>query len=539
MTSLALKLVQRRYCALMESAYDVVVVGSGFGGGITACRLAEQGWRVCVLERGRRFGPGDYPDRPEQAPRMFWHARHNPGGMFDLRIMRDVAVMTGAGVGGGSLVYANVQLRAPDDVFEDPAWPAAIDAATLRPYYDRTEDALDPQTTPLEPALPKVRAFDAMAAHAGLPSERLPIAVHFGADREHPFSGVFQQGCDNLGRCDIGCPRMSKNTVDITYVARAEAHGAEVFPLHEVDRIDAPARDGDPWKVGFRDLQYGNRGEVRAPVLVLAAGTLGSTRLLLRNRKRLRRLSPALGTRFSGNGDALSLAIDPTQADVAGARAHFGPTMTSRIDLSAEQQLMVADGGLPENFGGLLQIVRGIRAITGLGRVTLQAKNLAAKVGVSDLQVTHRNLTLRKLAPIGDTLVFLNIGRDAADGRMRLTPIFRCFDIRWSKAASAELFERMRTLAGKLAEAAGATSFFALDAGPLGKFITVHPLGGCPMSDDPRTGVVDDHGKVHGYDGLYVLDGSIVPTSLGVNPSKTIAALAERGAEHLAAQGKP
>jgi cholesterol oxidase len=522
----------------MESAYDVVVVGSGFGGGITACRLAEQGWRVCVLERGRRFGPGDYPDRPEQAPRMFWHARHNPGGMFDLRIMRDVAVMTGAGVGGGSLVYANVQLRAPDDVFEDPAWPAAIDAATLRPYYDRTEDALDPQTTPADPPLPKVRAFDAMAARAGLPSERLPIAVHFGADRAHPFSGVHQQGCDNLGRCDTGCPRMSKNTVDITYVARAEAHGAEVFPLHEVDRIDAPAGDGEPWRVGFRDLQYANRGEVRAPVLVLAAGTLGSTRLLLKNRKRLRRLSPALGTRFSGNGDALSLAIDPKEPGVEGARADFGPTMTSRIDLAAEQQLMVADGGLPANFGGLLQIVRGIRAITGLGRVALQVKNVAAKAGLSDRSVTHRELTMRKLAPIGDTLVFLNIGRDAADGRMRLTPLFGCFDIRWSKDASAELFERMRTMAGRLAEAAGATSFFALDAGPLGKFITVHPLGGCPMSDDPRHGVVDDHGKVHGYDGLYVLDGSIVPTSLGVNPSKTIAALAERGAEHLAAHGR-
>src|SRR5436190_8645022 len=185
----------------MESAYDAVVVGSGFGGGITACRLAESGWRVCVLERGRRFGPGDYPDRPEQAPRMFWHARHNPGGMFDLRIMRDVAVMTGAGVGGGSLVYANVQLRAPDDVFDDPAWPAAIDAMSLRPYYDRTEAALDRRTTPDEPALPKIRAFDAMAARAGVPSERLPIAVHFGSERRHPFSGVLQQGCDNLGRC--------------------------------------------------------------------------------------------------------------------------------------------------------------------------------------------------------------------------------------------------------------------------------------------------------------------------------------------------
>ncbi|HUR84957.1 MAG TPA: GMC family oxidoreductase N-terminal domain-containing protein, partial [Solirubrobacteraceae bacterium] len=223
----------------MERAYDAIVVGSGFGGGITACRLAERGWRVCVLERGRRFGPGDYPDRPEQAPRAFWHRRHNPGGMFDLRIMRDVAVLTGTGVGGGSLVYANVQLRAPDDVFDDPAWPAAIDAGVLRPYYDRTEDALQPRETPPDAGgepLPKIRAFDAMAANAGLRSERLPIAVHFGADRRHPFSGAFQQGCDNLGRCDIGCPLNARNTVDITYVARAEAHGAEVFPLCEVLR---------------------------------------------------------------------------------------------------------------------------------------------------------------------------------------------------------------------------------------------------------------------------------------------------------------
>jgi cholesterol oxidase len=524
----------------MEAAYDAVVVGSGFGGGITACRLAEQGWRVCVLERGRRFGPGDFPDRPEQAPRMFFHARHNPGGFFDLRLMKDVAVMTGAGVGGGSLVYANVQLRAPDDVFDDPAWPAAIDAVSLRPYYDRTEAALDPRETPAEPALDKIRAFDAMAARAGLVSSRLPIAVHFGEDRRHPFSGVPQQGCDNLGRCDIGCPRNARNTVDITYVARAESHGAEVFPLHEVSQIEPPARAGEHWRVRYRDLQYRIGGEVSAPVVVLAAGTLGSTRLLLKNRRRLPRLSPALGTRFSGNGDALSLAIDPTAPDVSGARADVGPTMTSRIDLNAEDHFMVADGGLPHNFGGLLAIVRGINAITGLGRVALVAKNAAAKAGLSDRPVTHRNMTLSKrMAPIGDTLVFLNIGRDAADGRMRLTPLFRCFDIRWSKDASAELFQKMRRMAGTLAEAAGATSFFALDAGPLGKFITVHPLGGCPMSDDPRAGVVDEHGRVHGYDGLYVLDGSIVPTALGVNPSKTIAALAERGVEHLIAERSP
>ena len=518
----------------MEHAYDAVVVGSGFGGGIAACRLAEAGHRVCVLERGRRFGAGDYPDRPSQAPFAFWHPVLNPGGMFDLRLMKDLSVLTAAGVGGGSLVYANVQLRAPGEVFEDPHWPAAIDRPALDPYYDRTEEALQPRPTPAEPDLPKVRSFAAMGQRAGHEAERLPLAVHFGEGRAHPFSGVHQQGCDNLGRCDIGCPLMAKNTVDITYIARAEAHGAEVYPLHEATGIEPPLQAGGNWRVWFRDLQYRIDGEVEAPVLVLAAGTVGSTRLLLKSRRRLRRLSGALGTRFSGNGDALGLAVDSRAADVAGARTDYGPSMTSRL-VYGDRGFMVADGGLPTSFGGLLEIVRGVNALTGWGRVVLHVKNAAARVGMTDRSVTHRNVRLKDRAPISDTLVFLMIGRDAANGRFRLTPLFRTLDIRWSKSDSAELFDGMRRAAGELAEAAQAGSFFALDAGPLGKFITVHPLGGCPMADDPDEGVVDDAGKVHGYSGLYVLDGSIVPTALGVNPSKTIAALAERGAERLVA----
>ena len=524
----------------MESAYDVVVVGSGFGGGITACRLAEQGLRVCVLERGRRFAAGDFPDRPEQAPFAFWHHSLNPGGMFDLRLMKDLAVLTAAGVGGGSLVYANVQLRAPDSVFDEPAWPEAISGADLDRYYVRTEEALEPRETPPgsdgEP-LPKVRAFDALGRSVGREATLLPLAVHFGEDRRHPFSGVPQRGCDNLGRCDIGCPLLSKNTVDITYIARAEAHGAEVYPLHEVLTIEPPARHPGNWRIGFRDLQYRDRGVVEAPLLVLCAGTIGSSRLLLKNRGRLDRLSPALGSRFSGNGDALALALNPRADDVSGARTEYGPSMTSRLDYSEERGFMVADGGLPGNFGGVLELVRGVNALTGLGRVVLHAKNLVARLGVTDSHVTHRNVKLaRRQPPIGDSLIFLMLGRDAANGQMRLTPIFGCFDIRWRKSDSAGLFDGMEQVAGELADAAGARSFFALDAGPLGKFITVHPLGGCPMSDDPATGVVNDRGKVHGYEGLYVLDGSIVPTALGVNPSKTIAALAERGVELLLAE---
>ena len=229
----------------MTDSYDAVVVGSGFGGGVTACRLAEAGWRVCVLERGRRFGRGDFPERPEQAPRAFWHRKSNPGGLFELRLMRDVAVLGAAGVGGGSLVYANVQLRAPQEVFAS-GWPRGLGRDELDPYYERTEEVLEPRATPDRPPLRKLEALDAQARLARRPNERLPLAVHFGEDRRNPFSGVAQGGCTNLARCDLGCPRHAKNTVDLTYIARAEQLGAEVRPLHEARRLESPRSSGSP-----------------------------------------------------------------------------------------------------------------------------------------------------------------------------------------------------------------------------------------------------------------------------------------------------
>jgi cholesterol oxidase len=514
----------------VEATYDAIVVGSGFGGGIAACRLAEAGRRVVVLERGRRFAPDDFPATPEQAPAAFWHPTLNPDGLFDLRLMRDLSVMTAAGVGGGSLVYANVQLRAPAEVFAK-GWPRAIDRSVLDPYYDRTEEALLPMQVPEE--LPKMHAFAAAGRHVGKQAERLPLAVNFEGDRRHPFSGVPQQVCENLGRCDIGCPIHAKNTVDITYIARAEQLGAEVCPLHEVQRLQAPEAAGGRWSVGFRDLSDGGEGQVRAPIVVLAAGCLGSSRLLLKNRSRLPRLSGALGSRFSGNGDALGAAFDPRASEVGSPRADFGPSMTSVLDYTAEHGFLLADGGLPSNFGGLLEIVRMVDAIHGWRRLLLSVKRIATLLGLTDQSITHRHLRPRPKRPIADSLVFLMIGRDAADGQMRLTPLFKCFDIRWSRQGSEGLFTAMREVTDRLARGVGAEPFFALDTWPLSGYITVHPLGGCPMADDPAQGVVDDEGKVHGYDGLYVLDGSIVPTALGVNPSKTIAALAERGVERL------
>jgi cholesterol oxidase len=516
----------------MPQSYDVVVVGSGFGGGVAACRLAEAGKRVCVLERGRRFDRDDFPDNPEQAPEMLWHERLNPEGLLDVRVMRDVSVITAAGVGGGSLVYANVQLRAPAEVFEQ-SWPAAIDRERLEPWYDLTEDALQPVHTPAEPPLPKVGAFAAAARHAGREATPLPIAVHFGEKRNHPFSAVPQEGCKNLGRCDLGCPIHAKNTVDITYIARAETYGAEVRPLHLAGTIEPPSRPGGNWTVEFKNLGEGEDGSVEAPTLILAAGTLGSPRLLFKNRGRLPELSPALGQRFSGNGDALGIAFDPKATDVRYARNEYGPVMTSKIDYP-ERHLMVADGGLPANFDILLDIARAEKkVIQGWRRLLLRLRTAFIRFGWSDQPLGRRAAHLRQRFADTDSLVFLMIGRDAADGEMRLTPLLKRFDIRWDKKGSEKLFDDLKLTADELAGKSEAESFYALDGGPLSKFTTVHPLGGCPMADDPAEGVVDDGGRVHGYDGLYVLDGSIVPTALGVNPSKTIAALAERGAAKL------
>jgi cholesterol oxidase len=519
----------------MAERYDVIVIGSGFGGGITACRLAEAGHRVCVLERGRRFAGEDFIDDPDDAPKLLWHESVNPGGMFDVRLLRDVSVICAAGVGGGSLVYASVQLRAPAEVFE-AGWPGAITRAGLEPWYDMTEAALEPVTTPDQPDLPKLRAFAAAGARAGRTAERLPIAVHFGEEREHPFSGVRQGGCENLGRCDIGCPVNARNTVDITYVARAENHGAQVYPLHMAETIEAPEREGGNWRVSYSHLGDGDDGSVEAPTLVLAAGTIGSPRLLLMNRKRLPHLSPALGTKFSGNGDALGLAFDPQAPDVKGARNDCGPVMTSKLDYP-ERHAIVANGGLPPGYEAILEVARGVNVIRGWRRWLIRLRRALVHAGMSDQSMHPSDLKLRRPREDDrDSLIFLMMGRDAADGRMQLTKLFKRFDIRWDQAGSAQLFRDLEKSAHELADAADATLFYALEGGPVSTFATVHPLGGCPMADDPERVVVDEAGRVHNYPGLHVLDGSIVPTALGVNPSKTIAALAERGAQRLVAE---
>jgi cholesterol oxidase len=511
----------------MQGVYDVVVIGSGFGGAITACRLAQASHSVRVLERGRRWGKADFPRTIGQLRRAFWNKEDR--GFLDYRSFQHIDVLQASGVGGGSLVYFNVQIEAPERVFQH-GWPMPITRQTLTPYYVLVKDMLDavPLTSPQGRKLPpRTKTFLEAAEGLGRQAELLKIAVYTGPDRINPHGGVPQSACVYCGNCGIGCHVHAKNTLDLNYIPLAEHHGAQVSELHQVEQI-APVEGG--YRVTYCDLRAGETGSVVGRRVVVAAGTLGSTELLLRCRdvsNTLPRLSSMLGHRFSGNGDFILAGTHRTRRDVNPSE---GPSITAGVDFSTDDyQIFIEDLGFPEP---LLWYLEG--ALPPLDRLTSVFKFIKMYV--------LRSLGLAPPGPLGGMaeellqggittrfLPYLGIGTDAADGQIRLRQ--GQLDVAWKVRRSRAMFRQMERAMRALSQSLGGeyrTSLLWI--WPFRKLLTAHPLGGCPMGDDPRTSVVKHTGEVWGYDGLYVVDGSVIPTALGVNPSMTIGALAERTA---------
>ena len=325
-----------------DTHFDVVIVGSGFGGSVMAYRLAEAGLRVCVLERGKAYPPGSFPRTPAGFAKNFWDPSEGMYGMYDVWSFRGVESLVSSGLGGGSLIYANVLLRKDEKWFvdDDPQghyaggyrkWP--VDRAALDEHYDRVERMMNAMPYPFGEApyrdTPKTRAmFEAAKAMGRANDWLLPrLAITFARDGAPPSPGeLVDDGSHNLhgkarvtcqlcGECDAGCNYGSKNTLDHNYLSRAVEQGADVRTLAEVKRITPYTRGGYEIQYVRHDVS-GPRVEdqprltLTADRVVLAAGTYGSTYLLLRNRHALPALSPALGTRFCGNGDLLTFAFD-------------------------------------------------------------------------------------------------------------------------------------------------------------------------------------------------------------------------------------
>jgi cholesterol oxidase len=544
----------------LEDHYEVVVVGSGYGGGIAASRLARAGRDVCVLERGKEFQPGDYPDTGPEVFREFQvdsplsHVGSRTG-LYDLRLNDDLNVFLGCGLGGTSLVNANVCLPADPRVFEDSVWPAEVrnDADGLfERGYELAKEMLAPSPLPENVRLKKLDALELSAAALEGPFYRPPINVDFVGGVNHV--GVEQQACKLCGDCVSGCNYAAKNTTLMNYLPDAANHGARIFTKVCVRSLER--RDDGRWIVHYQLLDTG-RERFDAPelfltadVVIVAAGTLGSTELLLRSRERGLPVSGRVGERFSGNGDVLAFGYN-CEAEIDGVGwgnrrdGHLGPvgpTITGIIDLRQTDQLtqgmVIEDGGVPGGLAGFLpEIFAAVSAIEGIDTDS----------GLADfVRETGQEWESLVRGPyrgsIRNTMTYLVMAHDDGKGQLLLhgdrlrthwpgvgkQPIFQSIDQKMRQAVA--------TLGGTYLRDPIWSRLFGND------LISVHPLGGCVMAEDASGGVVNHKGQVFSgtsgddvHEGLYVADGSVVPRPLGLNPLLTISALAERSCALLAA----
>ena len=512
----------------MKANYDAVVIGSGFGGAVSACRLAQAGLDVLVLERGRRYEAGSFPRDLSDVAKGGWLWTDEQG-LFDLRPLSDVLVVQSAGYGGGSLVYANVAYRPPADLF-DHGWPEGYSRPELDPYYDLAAYMLD--VTPIKASQPKglppkTVLIEKAAANLGRSQQFFQpnLAVNFGAPgRTKPNKfGVDQAGCTHCGECDIGCNIHAKNTLDLNYLAVAEQHGTSIATQCEAQYIQALP---DGYTIHFRDHAAGKDRQVNAPEVFVCAGAVNSTELLLRSRDQYRalpNLSERLGDGYSANGDFLAFAFDTKPEPYRPAQ---GPTITTAIvydDRSATDRtwFVFEDGGCPPEVATLLQVLSRDDRWQADGGLAWDGVPRAGRERAA-------NVTSRLVNEGDRAAVFLVMGRDRANGVIEFLPGANQVRVRWDLPVNLPLYVLESAFCDDVASELGGQYVASPAWQYLGQPVSVHNLGGCLMASSPADGVVDPDGEVFGYPGLHVLDGAILPTATGANPSHTIAAVTER-----------
>lgn len=571
----------------MEQSYEAIVIGTGFGGAITGCRLAKK-WdqgRVLILERGKRYPMGSFPRKPHDFARNFWaliderkprphHVRkmlaarkEDSRGIFDVRNYKHIDVVIGAGLGGGSLIYANVFMIPPDEVF-DARWPGTCRRNQLDPYYKIAKEVLGSRPIPLngDPRRRIIRQelFAEVARKTGHKSDLVDINVFFGNDYQNPLPigqqernryGALQTSCTYCGECDIGCNYHAKNTLDLNYLYVAERrYGAKIRTEHLATKIvpvdpggkDDPSADGGyGYRVYYRDLCATGREEqsAQAKRVVISAGTLGSTEILLRSKEHYRtlpRISDRLGQSFSGNGDFLSFLLGSRFP----ADPNYGPVLTRRIDYNLfsnfdrQRAFLIEDAG----YGAIVAwFVEGAKpGFLHLGALRRFARDLITQL-TSGKSPGSLGWALDDILS-GDlsynTCVLLSMGIDESSGVMKLDKNHE-LTIEWPYRDNMDLYQAIVEAGKQFARAVQAKVFSPLPTWdwPVRNNASVHALGGCVLANDASKGVTNADGKsfgeVFGYRNLFVADGAIVPTAVGANPTATISALSEMVAEGI------
>ena len=526
----------------VKDRYDVIVVGSGYGGGVAASRLARAGKRVAVLERGREVLTGQFPNRfPDLKNELQVRGKRVHTGpssaLYDVRLGEDMHVLVGCGLGGGSLVNAGVALRPDARVFADDVWPGQIaQDGLLEQGFKRSERWLAPQSDPKAGTLTKFKALQSAGKGLGYAPIAPTVTVNFEGGVN--AAGVAQPACTRCGDCCGGCNVGAKTSVALTYLADAARHAAELF-THAGVRHVAKGKDG-AWTVHVRRLDTNGSAAqdlvLSAPVVVLGAGTLGSTEILLRSRAHGLALSDRLGERFSANGDIIAFGYGakiPVDAIGVGYPAkieglEIGAAVSGQIEIDdahdLAQELRVQEGVLPSALAPALPVL-----FLPNGRLLGALQSLVA--GVYE-------------GPFAKLQTFFAVSHDSASGRFVLDG--DRLSLQWPTAKDEPVYRRLDAiLTAIVTEAGGSYVKNPLAGTVMGhQPATAHPLGGAGMGAERADGVVNHKGQVFDagagrgstavHEGLYVVDGAVMPRSLGVNPLLTITALAERALLHMA-----
>ncbi|MGH3439022.1 MAG: FAD-dependent oxidoreductase [Sciscionella sp.] len=514
-----------------EPDYDVIVVGSGFGGSVAALRLTEKGYRVAVLEAGRRFADDELAKTSWDVRKYLWAPEFGCYGVQRIHMLKDVMVLAGAGVGGGSLNYANTLYRPLKPFYADRQWAHLTDwESELAPHYDQASRMLGVVTNPT--VTPSDEVMRKIAAEMGVPEtyHHTPVGVYFGepgTSAPDPYfggAGPERTGCTECGSCMTGCRVGAKNSLVKNYLYLAEHNGAKIIPMTTVTAL-RPRGDGayevDVRKTGKHTARF--RATLTAGHVVLAAGTWGTQNLLhaMRDSGALPRLSARFGELTRTNSEAiLGAARTTVDPDVDYSR---GVAITSSIHPDGITHIEPVRYGKGSNAMGLLQTVATDGGSSVPRWKQMLSFMLRHPVRIAQLVQTYRwserTMILLVMQSLDNSLTTYT--KKGAFGRRRYTsrqghgqpnPTF-------IKAG----YDATQLAAQHIGGTAGGTWGEAFDI-PL----TAHFIGGCVIGGDVGHGVIDPYHRVFNYPGMSIVDGSAISANLGVNPSLTITAQAER-----------